>query len=314
MAFEPGTRPPAIADRNRLLLVLATPFALLLGSSLLSWPWKALDWPGTVGSLTPPAIIFLALAVLGAMWALQRGLPIGMITWVPAGQGAIVLLTTGFIAETTGAVIGVAVILAYVLIYFIVLGIAVAIAGTNAPLGLSFVAFFVLTQAARFPLFGTDTDIDIAGAGLLTLLAFILAAAELALLAWLARRLIEAPRGETTSVALLIIGLAVAHGLIASWEDPTLRGEFGAVQVTEQFVRWLFFVSLQMALAFGLIRIRGTWSSEPRWAERPPEPSTEGEVAVNTSDTQVAFVEDKPGSTVPARRPGRPSPRRRRHR
>jgi hypothetical protein len=307
MASEPANRPPAIADRSRLLLVLVTPFALLLAATALSWPWRALDLPGTVGSLTPPAILALALAVLGAGWALQRNLPIGMLTWVPAGQGAIVLLTTGFIAETSSSVIGVAVIFAYVIIYFIVLAIAIAISGTSTSLGLSFVAFFVLTQAARFPLFGDAAETTVANAGLLTFVAFLIAAVELGLLAWLARRLIEAPESETGGVAVLIIGLTVLHGLFASWEDPTLRGEFGGVQVIEQFVRWIFLVSLQMALAFGLIRMRRMGSSEPRWAEPEPDPPA-NETATGT---QVAFVDGEPDDAAPLHRPGRPSPRRR---
>jgi len=307
MTFEPAGRPPAIADRSRLLLVLVAPFALLLAATALSWPWRALNLPGTVGSLTPPAIVALALAVFGAGWALQRNLPVGMLTWVPAGQGALVILTTGFVAETSSTIIGVAVILAYVIIYFIVLGIAIAIAGTSTSLGLSFVAFFVLTQAARFPLFSDASETVVPNAGLLTFLALTIAAAELGLLAWLARRLIEAPESETGGVAFLIIGLTIAHGLVASWEDPTLRGEFSAIQVTEQFVRWIFLVSLQMALAFGLIRMRRMWSSEPRWAEPEPDPPP-NKIA---SDTQVAFVDDEPADTPPAHRSGRPSPPRR---
>ena len=70
---------------------------------------------------------------------------------------------------------------------------------------------------------------------------------------------------------LLIVGLVFAHGLIAGWEEPLLRGELSFVQVAEQFFRWFILAGIQMGMAFGLLRLRNSWSSEPRWADPEPE-------------------------------------------
>ena len=129
MSVEPKDGRLSVVTRERLAVTLAAPFLLLLASSLASWPWRSLGLPGAVGTMTPPGILLLALAVAAAMLALRRGLPLGMITWLPAGQGAIVLLTTGFVAETPTAAAGAAVIVGYVLIYLIALGVALAVAG-----------------------------------------------------------------------------------------------------------------------------------------------------------------------------------------
>ena len=96
MSVEPKDGRLSVVTRERLAVTLAAPFLLLLASSLAAWPWRSLGLPGAVGTMTPPGILLLALAVAAAMLALRRGLPLGMITWLPAGQGAIVLLTTGF--------------------------------------------------------------------------------------------------------------------------------------------------------------------------------------------------------------------------
>jgi hypothetical protein len=293
-----------VVSRERLLLFLAAPFALLLGASLISWPWRSLSLPGAVGSLTPPGILLLVLVVVAAMYALQRRLPMGLITWLPAGQGALVLLTTGFAARSSDAFVGIGVIAAYVIIYLIVLAFALIIAGSSVPLAMSFVAFFVLTQAARFPVFSVDAETPTAASEVLTLLAFLIAAAELGFLAWLARRLIEAPEGQGGGVALIIVALAVFHGLLAAWEDPALRGDLSFVAIVEQFVRWLFLVGIQMGMAFALIRLRRSWSVEPRWAEPAPE-----DMPARVGETQ-ATISDWPS----ARKGGRPTPRRRRRR
>ena len=273
MAAEwPPANPAHVVDRTKVWIVLAAPFAVLVLASLSSWPWRALEWPGIVGTLTPPSIFLLAVVVAGAMYALQRRLPLGMITWVPAGQGAIVLLTTSFVADAREPFVGIAIILAYVVLYLIVLGLAMVVAGTSVSLAVAFVAFFVLTQATRFPLFGIDAQNPIGWSAPLTVFAFLLASAEVAFLAWLARRLLEAPDEEASRVTLAIVIFTFAHGLIAAWEDPVLRGELSFIEVIEQFFRWFVLVGIQIGMAWGLLRLRRSWSSEPWWAEpRPPK-------------------------------------------
>ncbi len=224
MAAEWPPKPGHFVDRTRIAIVLAAPFAVLALATLSAWPWRALELPGVIGVLTPPGIFLMAIVVAGAMYALQRRLPLGMITWVPAGQGAVVLLTTSFVADATEPFVGIAIIIAYVLIYLIVLGLAMLVAGTSTPLAISFVAFFVLTQATRFPLYGVDAPAPVGGSAALTIVVFVVALAEVALLAWLARRLLEAPEEEESRVTLLFVGLVFAHGLIAGWEEPLLRG------------------------------------------------------------------------------------------
>ena len=281
MAAEWPPRPGHFVDRTRIIVVLAAPFVVLTLATLTSWPWRALKLPGVIGTLTPPGIFLMALVVAGAMYALQRRLPLGMVTWVPAGQGAVVLLTTSFVADATEAFVGIAIIIAYVLIYLIVLGLAMVVAGTSTPLAISFVAFFVLTQASRFPLFGVDAQYPISGSSAFTIIAFFVALAEIVLLAWLARRLIEAPDEEASKITLWIVIFVFAHGLIAGWEEPLLRGEFSVVEILEQFFRWFILAGIQMGMAWGLLRLRNSWSSEPHWAEPKPErpPATPKEKA-----------------------------------
>ena len=67
------------------------------------------------------------------------------------------------------------------------------------------------------------------------------------------------------------MALVFAHGLVAGWEEPLLRGEFSFFEVIEQFFRWFVFAGIQMGMAGGLLRLRNSWSSEPRWAEPPTE-------------------------------------------
>ena len=297
-----------VVSRRWLALTLAFPFLLLLGSSLVEWPWRALGLPGQVGTLTPPSILLLVLAVAASMFAFQRRLPVGMITWVPAGQGALVLLTTGFVANTDDSAVGFAVIIAFGFIYLLVLGLAFAIAGTSGKLAIVFVALFVFTQAARFPVFEAGSRTDLSAATFLTLLAFLRAAVEIGVLIWLVKRLVATEDEGGFRTTLVILGLVLAHGLFAGWEDPVLRNDFNVTQVAEQFVRWLMLVSLLLGLAGAMIRLRGSLNREPRWAPESPVPP---ERVVESSLATEAF--DGEGH-APKRFEGRPTPRRRRRR
>lgn len=257
MGAQPPPRPDVIR-RDRLAFTLALPFAILLGASFVSWPWRALDVPGVVGSLAPPGIVLLVLAIAASMYALRNNLPVAMITWLPAGQGAIVVLTTGFLAGTPDPAVGIAFVVAYAIVYLLVLGVAVAVAGDSAKLAIAFVAFFLLTQATRFPIFEADAPEPVSAASLFTFLAGARAVLEVTLLIWLARNLVQTPDEEAGRYAAAIAGLAVAHGLIASWEDPLLRGELSAAAMLEQAVRWLMFATIQLGPAAVLIRFRRT--------------------------------------------------------
>lgn len=290
-----------LADRRKLLLTLGAPYGLLLLASLVEWPWRALGAPGALGTLTPPSFVLLALSVAASAYALRRKLPLSMITWLPAGQGAVVLLATGFFAAgAQDQLTGLALIIAFGFVYLLVLAIATAIASNGAPVAIAFVAFFALTRAARFPVFGADGEESTANAGLLTLAAFARAAIELAVLAWLARRLVEAADSSAMSAALWIVALTLGHGALAGWEEPALRGALTFAEYREQVVRWLVLASIQLGMAGVIIRFR---RAQFRDQDAPPE---RDEPAQERADAE----EPHP----PHPRGGRPTPRRRRRR
>ncbi len=301
--------------REWLVPTLAFPFMLLFAASLVAWPWRALDVPGTLGTLTPPSIVLLVLAVAASMYAMQRHLPLAMVTWLPAGQGALVLLTTGFIANIEDTAVGFAVIMAYGLIYLLVLGLAMAVAGSSGRIAIAFVAFFVITQATRFPVFEVDAREQMSMATLFTLFAVLRAVIELAVLIWLTKRLVE--EHETGGVRFVygIVALVVAHGVLAAWEDPLLRGELSVSAVWEQTFSWLRLVTLQLGFAGTMIRVRRSLVSEPRWADSiPPADPAPPEHASPTNDEAPAGPEPEAADETLMHRAGRPTPRRRRRR
>ena len=292
-----------LADRRKLLLTLSFPYALLLLSSLVAWPWRALDLPGVLGALTPVSFILLAVTVGASTYALRRKLPLSMITWLPAGQGAIVLLATGLLAGgAQEQLTALAFIVAYGLIFLIVLGITTAIAAHGGPVAMAFISFFVFTQAARFPVFGVEGAAT-ANAGLLTLAAAALAVAELAVMVWLARRLVEAADASTMATALWIVGLTLGHGLLAGWRDPMLEGSFSIGAYAEQVVRWLTFAGIQLGMAGVLIRFRRAQFREQQTQQDAPPPTV--------AEEEQPEAEDASLSSQP-RHGGRPTPRRRR--
>lgn len=258
--LPPESRP---VDRRRLLLMLGAPYALLLLASLAAWPWRALEVPGVVGTLPAPSFLLLAAAVGGSTLALRRRLPLTMLTWLPAGQGAIVLLATGLLTiGPQDELTGLAFLLAYGVVFLIVLAVTMAVASHSGALAIGFMCFFIFTQAARFPVFEADAPSPVDGAAALTAAAALLAAAELALMAWLARRLVEAADSSATPTALWIVALVVAHGFLASWEDPVLNGVLSFETAAEQAFRWLLLVGIQLGMAAVLIRFRRAQARE----------------------------------------------------
>ena len=291
-----------LADRRKLLLTLGFPYALLLLSSLAAWPWRALDMPGVLGALTPLSFVLLAVTVGASTYALRKRLPLSMITWLPAGQGAIVLLATGLLAGgAQEQLTALAFIVAYGLIFMIVLGITTAIAAHGWPVAIAFISFFVFTQAARFPVFEVEGAVT-ANAGLLTFAAAAVGVAEIALMVWLARRLVEAADESTVATALWIVALTLGHGLLAGWRDPILEGSFNIGAYAEQVVRWFTFAGIQLGMAGVLIRFRRAQFREQQ-AQQDAQPPVEEE--------PQADGEEAP-SAPQARRGGRPTPRRRR--
>lgn len=291
-----------LADRRKLLLTLGFPYALLLLSSLVAWPWRALDLPGVLGALTPLSFILLVMTVGASTYALLKKLPLSMITWLPAGQGAIVLLATGLMAGgAPEQLTQLALIIAYGLIFLIVLGITTAIAAHGGAIAIAFISFFVFTRAARFPIFEVE-DAVTANASLFTFAAALLAVAELALMVWFARRLVEAADESAMGTALWIVGLTLAHGLLASWQYPIQEGSFSIIVYGNGILSWLMFATIQLGMAGVLIRFRRAQFREQQAQQDAQSPVEE--------EPQPGGEEGPPAPQ--ARRGGRPTPRRRR--
>ena len=316
MASGPAAQPVYVVSRERLAFTLAFPFALLYAASLIAWPWRALDLPGVFGTLTPPSIFLLAATVAASMYAMRRKLPMGMLTWLPAGQGAVMLLGIGFLPpgvdENTALVVTIIVV---GIVYLLALGLGVAIATHGTHLAIAFVAFFVMTQASRFPIFEVHATAPLTAAPLFTLAAALRSALELGLLVWLASRLVTSEPAEARRAAWLIVGLTLAHGIIAGWEDPVLRGELSFGQVIEQAGRWLIPTTVQLGMITVLARLRNSWLREP--PATPESASTEAlsEVEMEEQHGQpLEQPEEEPAPFAAPRRGGRPTPRKRRRR
>ena len=291
-----------LADRRKLLLTLGFPYALLLLSSLVAWPWRALELPGVIGTLTPLSFILLVITVGASTYALRKNLPLSMITWLPAGQGAIVLLTTGFIAGgAQEQLTALALLIAYGLIFLIVLGITTAIAAHGAPVAIAFMSFFVFTRAALFPVFEVEGAVT-ANASLFTLAAALVAIAEFALMVWLARRLVEAADESAMRTALWIVAFTFGHGILAGWHDPVLNASLSIGAYANLAGSWFGQTIIQLGMAGVLIRFRRAQFREQQAQQ----------------DASSATAEEEPPSAEeasPARAPGRggrPTPRRRR--
>lgn len=291
-----------LADRRKLLLTLGFPYALLLLASLVEWPWRAFDLPGVLGTLTPPSFILLVVTVGASTYALLKKLPLSMITWLPAGQGAIVLLATGLMAGgAPEQLTQLALIIAYGLIFLIVLGITTAIAAHGGAIAIAFISFFVFTRAARFPIFEVE-DAVTANASVFTFAAAALAVAEIVLMVWLARRLVEAADESAMGAALWIVGLTLAHGLLASWQYPIQEGSFNITVYGNGILSWLIFATIQLGMAGVLIRFRRAQFREQQIQQDASSITTEEEQPL----TEVTPLARQP------RRGGRPTPRRRR--
>jgi hypothetical protein len=295
---EPPVKPSFVVDRSRLQLMLGAPFALLLGASIVSWPWRSLGLPGTVGTLTPPAVVLLIIVAIGGVYSVRRGLPVGLMTWLPAGQGAIFLLTTGFLGESEGNFTSaILVVGAYILMFIMALVVSVMVSGAGFGWGVAFMSFFVLTQVTRFPVYGVIDGTTIQNAELLTLAAAALAAAEIAVIAWLARRLVEAADDQTTGVVFSLLGVTFAHGLLTGWEEPLVSGTLSFVNYASLAGVWLAATGLQLAATFVFIRIRRSWFMEPVWAEEQPEADSK---PVNPNSVEATIL-DLPAEPAPSR-------------
>jgi hypothetical protein len=302
--FEPPEKPSFVVDRSRLQLTLGLPFVLLLCASLVSWPWRSLGLPGSIGSLTPPAIVLIIIVAIGGVYSVRRGLPVGLVTWLPAGQGAIFLLTTGFLSESEGSFTRALLVVAvYLLVFAMAVTVSVMVSGAGIGWGIAFMTLFVLTQVTRFPVFGAIEGSTVAHPELLTLAAAAIALLEVGVITWLARRLVEAAEGETTGVVYTMVAFTFAHGLLTAWEEPIVSGDLTLANYSSLAGVWMAASALQLALAFVFIRIRRSWFQEPNWAAPAPESDAE---PGNPKGFEATII-DMPSESPPRRsRPRRP--------
>ena len=309
MGSDQSVKPSFVVDRGRLQLLLGGPFALLLGASFVSWPWRSLGLPGTVGTLTPPAIALLIIVALGGVYAVRQGLPVRFMTWLPAGQGAVFLLITGFLGESEGSVTrAILVVGAYMVMFIMALVVSVMVSGAGFAWGIAFMSFFVLTQVTRFPVFGAEAEATIENTELMTLAAFAVAVVEVGVISWLARRLIEAADDQASGVVFTLVAFAFAHGVLTAWEEPMIRGGLTVTSYASLAGVWFAATGLQLAVTFVFIRIRRSWFQEPVWAQPVLEAEAKAKTA-NSKEAQATIM-DIPAEPIPRRAHNRRSRRR----
>ncbi|MEX2599013.1 MAG: hypothetical protein WD533_05080 [Dehalococcoidia bacterium] len=288
-------------------MTLAVPFLLLYLASLVAWPWLASGLPMT-GTIAPPSIIFFAAAVAGSLYALRRNLPVGMITWVPAGLAAVAILGTGFLPPDADPWIGlIFIIVAYGIVFLLMLGLAVAVATHGTHLAIAMMAFFVMAQATRFPVFEAQPEL-LEAAPVLTLAAALRAFVEITALMWLATRLVTAPEGDEKRWAWAIVGLTLAHGVLVSWEDALRVGEFTLAGVSSRMLWWVMLAAIPLGMVTVVTRF---WNS---WNRDVPAEETHGEEDSGESGPAAAPVEGEVSSVEPQRSGARRAPRKRNRR
>ena len=269
-----------LVKRERLTLMLALPFAGLGAAFLASWPWRALDLPGTVGSLTPIGMLLLVGVAGGGVFAIGRRLPLGLITWPPAALGAVVLLSTGFISREFDPFTGITALAVYAIAYLLVLLVSIRLMEHGLHVAMGYATLFILSQGLRFPVF--ETVDGISGATALTAAAAARSLGEAAIAVWLARRLVTAQEGGGGRVALGLVALAASHGATASWEGPLLADTLSLATAGAQAFRWLGLLLMQLGLIFAISRIKHAFThfavvEYVRQEEAPgpePEPPT----------------------------------------
>lgn len=288
---------------SRQELTLAAPFLLLLIASYISWPWRALEWPGTIGNLSPPSVVLMMATVYGAVLTMRGRLPLRLITWPPAGLGAVFFLTVGFGLGNLGSATIPAAPIGYVVIFGFVLLISIALAQHSTAYAVAFVCMFLMTQAVQIPIFEASEAVTTSWASALTATSAARAAVEVGVLIWLVRRLVLGPESSQNRWAIALVGLVLVHGLLAGWELPVrLRSEISVPAYGAEVTSWMFFVGLQLGVVTVVARLRRGWNQPP-----VPQPAR----AVSRPRRAVEQGDEPAPQRKP---PGRPTPRSRRRR
>ncbi len=319
MNASPTPSPIFGSQRYHPGLILALPYLLLLTASLVSWPWRALDGPGTVGGISPPAAVLLMLAAAGGFYATRRRLPLGLFTWPPAGLGAVAILAIGFAARESDLAAAPAALLAFVVVYGFVLLISVALAKHSTHYAIAFGAFFLMAQAARIPVFEAEAGVAIAGAPLFTMAAALRAVLEMGALLWIAYGLLFNAAGPAVRSSVLLWALVMSHGLLSGWQEPLLRDEALTVgSFGEAAVQWMVSSSVLLGIVTVASRFRYRLAQESTAqaaqrpeAEIPTEPGDEETEGTATAAPPPSRREAEAGARPRRSRRGFRSRRRR---
>ena len=244
-------------------LILAAPFLLLLAAAIISWPWRALNLPGTVGTASPVSVALLVLVLFGGVWAMKLRLPPRLFTWPPAGLGAIIFLTVGFGTQTLEPEASPALVVGYAIVFGFVWIVSVALAKYGVSYAVGFACLFLMAQGMQLQVF-EDAAADLPWRSALTAASAIRTAVETGVLVWLAHRLAVRPDTSPGWAAVAMVGLVIAHGPLSAWEQ-LLGTEVGLT--TSRFVGvslvWLLFSSLLLGVVTVTARLRRGWSQEP---------------------------------------------------
>jgi hypothetical protein len=155
-------------------------------------------------------------------------------------------------------------------------------------LSISFLSLFILTQTTRFPIFEVSSAVSISNPSFVTLLAFLRCLVELSLIIWLLRKLVEAERTNGPRVALGLVLLTAAHGVLASWEIPLLNGNLSLGTATEQALQWMILIGIQYGIVTGLAKMRQAWSRIDL-SETESEINQSSDIGTMGSDKTAAF-------------------------
>ena len=241
-------------------LTLAAPFLLVLSDSLIAWPWRALELPGSLGNLPPITVALLVVTVYGGARAMTRRLPLRLLTWPPVGLTALFSLMVGFGVGVLNPEAAVAVGLGYFAVFGFVLLVSVAVAGHGVRYAVAFMCFFLMAQALHVPVFEVEAPLDLSGASLLTAASAARAVLEAGAMATLAYYLILRPDLPSTRVVLAMVVLVLGHGPLSAWEQPLLAsGELSGASYGSRIVDWVLFSGIQLGMAIVASRLRVGW-------------------------------------------------------
>jgi hypothetical protein len=286
---------------SRERIGLAIPILLLLAGGLVSWPWRVLQLPGTIGDLSPIALGLLMVTAYGGARSMARRLPMKMITWPPAGLAAVFFLMVGFGASALEPAAAPVVLVGYTAVFVFVVVVSMALAKHGTSYAVAFACLFLMSQAIQFPVFELDSPDASRWAPLLTTASATRAIVEMIVLIWLAQRLVLTAEVSPPRVALAMVGLVLVHGLLVAWEQPLRSGaDLTGASYAGGVALWTLSTGLQLGIVTVMSRLFRGWGEQTSTAQE------------RATDQDSDDVEREPPTA--RRLSGKPTPRRRRRR